>query len=102
MKYLSICSGIEAATVAWKPLGWQAAWYAEIDPFPCAVLAHLDKTESVVDLLAAGFQVKQTKTGKHRVNDTDRTRYKALGNSMAVPVMRWIGERMARVHNFAR
>lgn len=38
--YGSVCSGIEAATVAWEPLGWRAAWYAEIEPFPCAVLAH--------------------------------------------------------------
>jgi len=40
LRYGSVCSGIEAATVAWHPLGWQAAWYAEIEPFPCAVLAH--------------------------------------------------------------
>ena len=38
--YGSVCSGIEAATVAWHPLGLKAAWYAEIEPFPCAVLAH--------------------------------------------------------------
>lgn len=38
--YGSVCSGIEAATVAWEPLGWQASWFAEIEPFPCAVLAH--------------------------------------------------------------
>ena len=36
----SVCSGIEAASVAWHPLGWRAAWLAEIEPFPCAVLAH--------------------------------------------------------------
>ena len=36
----SVCSGIEAASVAWTPLGWKAAWLAEIDPFACAVLAH--------------------------------------------------------------
>ena len=36
----SLCSGIEAASVAWGPLGWQPAWFAEIEPFPCAVLAH--------------------------------------------------------------
>ena len=36
----SVCSGIEAASVAWAPLGWRAAWFAEIGPFPCAVLAH--------------------------------------------------------------
>ena len=40
MKYLSVCSGIEAATVAWKPLGWEAIGFSEIEPFPCAVLAH--------------------------------------------------------------
>ncbi|WP_210015067.1 DNA cytosine methyltransferase, partial [Pseudomonas palmensis] len=38
--YGSVCSGIEAATVAWHPLGWKASWYAEIEPFPSAVLAH--------------------------------------------------------------
>lgn len=39
MKYGSVCSGIEAATVAWEPLGWKAAWFAEIEKFPSAVLA---------------------------------------------------------------
>ena len=40
MRYGSVCSGVEAATVAWHPLGWQAAWYSEIEPFPSAVLKH--------------------------------------------------------------
>ena len=40
MKFGSVCSGIEAASVAWEPLGWKAAWFAEIEPFPSAVLAH--------------------------------------------------------------
>ena len=41
MKFGSVCSGIEAASVAWcRELGWEAAWVSEIDPFPCAVLAH--------------------------------------------------------------
>ena len=40
MKYLSVCSGIEAATVAWHPLGWTPVGFSEIEPFPCAVLAH--------------------------------------------------------------
>jgi DNA (cytosine-5)-methyltransferase 1 len=40
MIYGSVCSGIEAATVAWHPLGWKAAFYSEIDKFPSAVLAH--------------------------------------------------------------
>ena len=40
MRYLSVCSGIEAATVAWSSLGWKAAGFAEIDKFPSAVLDH--------------------------------------------------------------
>ncbi|WP_083265771.1 DNA cytosine methyltransferase [Pseudomonas sp. 1D4] len=36
----SICSGIEAASVAWECLGFEARWFAEIEPFPSAVLAH--------------------------------------------------------------
>jgi DNA (cytosine-5)-methyltransferase 1 len=40
MKYLSVCSGIEAATVAWHPLGWEPLAFSEIEPFPRKVLAH--------------------------------------------------------------
>ena len=64
MRYLSVCSGIEAATVAWHGLGWEPVAFAEIDAFPSAVLAH-----------------------------------HALGNSMAVPCMRWIGERINNLEN---
>lgn len=39
MKYLSVCSGIEAASVAWDPLGWEPVAFSEIEPFPSAVLA---------------------------------------------------------------
>jgi len=38
--YGSVCSGIEAATVAWHPLGWKPAFFSEIDKFPRHVLAH--------------------------------------------------------------
>ena len=40
MRYLSVCSGIEAATVAWRPLGWVPVGFAEIEGFPSKVLAH--------------------------------------------------------------
>jgi DNA (cytosine-5)-methyltransferase 1 len=40
MRYLSVCSGIEAATVAWHQLGWLPVAVSEIEPFPSAVLAH--------------------------------------------------------------
>lgn len=38
--FMSVCSGIEAASVAWTPLGWSALSVAEVDKFPSAVLAH--------------------------------------------------------------
>lgn len=40
VSYGSVCSGIEAASVAWYGLGWQPAWFAEIEKFPSAVLAY--------------------------------------------------------------
>jgi site-specific DNA-cytosine methylase len=81
MRYLSVCSGIDAATVAWAPLGWRA----------------VDASESPEALAAAGYKIRKTKkTGKWRVNDPDGPRYRALGNSFAVPVVRWIGERIER------
>lgn len=40
LQYGSVCSGIEAVSLAWQPQGLQAAWFSEIEPFPCAVLAH--------------------------------------------------------------
>lgn len=38
--YGSVCSGIEAASVAWESLGWKPLWFSEIEPFPSAVLSH--------------------------------------------------------------
>jgi DNA (cytosine-5)-methyltransferase 1 len=40
MKYLSVCSGIEAASAAWHSLGWRPVGFSEIEPFPCSVLEH--------------------------------------------------------------
>lgn len=39
MRYVSIFSGVEAATLAFEPLGWEPVAFSEIEPFPCAVLA---------------------------------------------------------------
>lgn len=57
----SVCSGIEAASVAWEPMGWKAAWFAEIEAFPSAVLAHhwpqvqnLGDMTKIRDRIAAG------------------------------------------------
>lgn len=40
MIFGSVCSGIEAASVAWHPLGWRAAFLSEIEAFPRSVLTH--------------------------------------------------------------
>ncbi len=40
LRYLSVCSGMEAASVAWHPLGWTPVGFSEIEPFPCAILKH--------------------------------------------------------------
>lgn len=40
MRYGSVCSGIEAATVAWRPLGWRCAFVSEVEPFASEVLKH--------------------------------------------------------------
>jgi len=56
--YGSVCSGIEAATLAWKPLGMRATWFAEIEAFPSAVLAHhYPKTPNLGDMTKLGAQV---------------------------------------------
>lgn len=67
MTYGSVCSGIEAATVAWEPLGFRPVWFAEIDPFCSALLAHhypdvenrgdftrIDGGSGAIDILAGG------------------------------------------------
>jgi len=40
MRYGSVCSGIEAATMAWHHMGWKPAFFSDIEAFPCAVLQH--------------------------------------------------------------
>jgi site-specific DNA-cytosine methylase len=177
--YGSICSGIEAASVAWRGLGWKCAFVAEIEAFPCAVLKHhyptvpnhgdmtkhLSWPKYAIDILVGGtpcqsFSVAGLRAGlaDPRGNLTltflavvaplkaesgtngkgdgaaciangmsvrrltpkecarlqgfpddyldinfrgkpaaDGPKYRALGNSMAVPVMRWIGQRIGKV-----
>jgi DNA (cytosine-5)-methyltransferase 1 len=59
MIYGSVCSGIEAATVAWEPLGWKPAWFSEIEPFPNSVLEqHYQKIQNLVDMT----KIHETKT----------------------------------------
>lgn len=179
MRYVSIFSGVEAATLAWEPLGWEPVAFAEVDRFPSAVLAerwpdvpkrlstatYAERSRSAGQLRASlspipmvvgdelhpdremrvrwgggkgalvsdevsltlstsnlqtlfddggdgmtvrrltplecerlqGFPDNHTRIpwrGKPEEECPDGPRYKAIGNSMAVPVMRWIGERI--------
>ena len=56
--YGSVCSGIEAATLAWHPLGMRATWFAEIEAFPSAVLAHhYPNTPNLGDMTKLGALV---------------------------------------------
>ncbi|QQC64373.1 DNA cytosine methyltransferase [Paraburkholderia ginsengisoli] len=58
LRYGSVCSGIEAVSLAWRPLGLEPAWFSEIDPFPCAVLAHhYPTTPNLGDLNGIARQV---------------------------------------------
>ena len=51
MTYLSVCSGIEAASVAWEPLGFTPAGFAEVEAFPCAVLqTHFPNVKNYGDI----------------------------------------------------
>jgi DNA (cytosine-5)-methyltransferase 1 len=51
MKFGSVCSGIEAASVAWQGLGWNPAWFSEIEPFPCSLLKqHYPQTPNFGDM----------------------------------------------------
>jgi site-specific DNA-cytosine methylase len=114
MKYVSVCSGIEAASVAWHGLGWKPAWFSEIEAFPSRVLAHHypevenrgDFTKAFrpgdrADILVGGTPCQSfsiaSASGCRASPTTGRrshARNAALGNSMAVPVMGWIGERI--------
>jgi DNA (cytosine-5)-methyltransferase 1 len=50
MRYASVCDGIGAAHVAWRPLGWECAWTSEIEPFPAAVVDHHWKLKNLGDM----------------------------------------------------
>lgn len=59
MRYGSVCSGIESASVAWEPLGWQPAWFAEIEKFPSAVLAsHWPHVKNLGDMTKIAAAVR--------------------------------------------
>lgn len=93
MKYLSICSGIEAATVAWHPPGADQHLQHDMSvhrftPCECERLMGFPDDYTLIPW-----------RGKPADQCPDGPRYKALGNSMAVPVVRWIGQRIQSTIN---
>lgn len=123
MLYVSTFSGIEAASVAWGPLGWEPMCFSEVAPLMArdgkgvgSQFVHDGKV--LAEPGADGWTVRRlTPMECERLqgfpdgwtdvpyrgaeHPPDAPRYRALGNSMAVPVMRWIGERMEIVDGIA-
>ena len=65
MIYASVCSGVEAASLAWIPLGWKAAWFSEIEPFPCAILKHrFPEVPNLGDMTKIKVETIENETGK--------------------------------------
>ena len=82
MRFGSICSGIEAASVAWDRLGWEAAWLAEVDVSASRVLAHrLGATAPVHPLPKTGKAIARLEWGDRITNWGDMTRLPDLVRS---------------------
>ncbi|WP_205275546.1 DNA cytosine methyltransferase, partial [Morganella morganii] len=59
LTYGSVCSGIEAASVAWEPIGMKPIWFSEIEPFPSAVLAaHWPQVDNLGDMTKLAVVVR--------------------------------------------
>lgn len=112
MRYGSVCSGIEAATAAWHPLGWQPAFFSEIEAFPRAVLKHHypevpchgDFTTigaddyGPIELLVGGTPCQDFSVAGLRAGIAgERGNLTLEFLRLAVPCMRWIGERIELV-----
>ena len=76
MRYLSVCSGIEAVSVAWQPLGWQPAMFAEIDPFCCWLLRSRYRASRPI-YMPSPHDAPTCKEAKHRAA--------AIRNVVALP-----------------
>lgn len=118
MRYLSLFSGIEAASVAWKPLKWDCVGVAEIEPFPCKVLAHhypdvpnlgsvTDITEEQIealkpiDLVVYGFPCQDLSVaGKRKgLHDADGNVTRSGLFYKAAEIIEWSGARLSVAEN---
>ena len=119
MRYLSLFSGIEAASAAWIPLGWECVGVAEIEKFPCAVLAHHypgvpnlgDITKITqeqiaalghIDLVVGGFPCQDLSVAGKRAgltNDNDGSATQSGLFFTAMRVVGWTGARWTVIEN---
>jgi DNA (cytosine-5)-methyltransferase 1 len=64
LRYGSVCSGVETASLAWEPLGWEPVFFAEIEKYPAAVLAHrYPNVPNLGDMTSADFANKAQGAG---------------------------------------
>ena len=110
MRYLSVCSGIEAASVAWHDFGWTPVGFSEIDAFPSAVLAHRfphvpnlgDMTKykewplepGSIDILVGGtpcqsFSVAGLRKGLEDPRGSLMLTYLAIAEHFRIPTLLW-------------
>jgi DNA (cytosine-5)-methyltransferase 1 len=118
VRYLSLFSGIEAASVAWLPLGWECVGVAEIDPFPSAVLRHhyvnvpnLGNISAItpemvaalgrIDLVAGGFPCQDVSVaGKRKgLKNDDGTVTRSGLFFDAMRIVRWADPRWLLLEN---
>ena len=118
MRYLSLFSGIEAATVAWQPLGFELCAVSEIEPFPCSVLAHrypdvpnLGDVKKItreqigalgrIDLVVGGFPCQDVSVAGKRAglknDDGSATRSGLFFDAMRI--VEWIRPRWTVIEN---
>jgi DNA (cytosine-5)-methyltransferase 1 len=109
LKYGSVCSGVEAATVAWHDLGFEPQWFSEVDAFPSAVLQHHypnvpnhgDMTkfkewnnDKTIDLLVGGtpcqsFSVAGLRQGLNSPNGSLMLTYLAMAEQLKPKWLVW-------------
>ncbi len=118
MRFLSLFSGIEAASVAWLPMGWECVAVAEIEPFCCAALTHYypsvpnlgSVTEITkqqvqdlghIDVVVFGFPCQDLSVaGKRKgLKDDDGTPTRSGLFFNAMRIVRWSGARWALAEN---
>jgi DNA (cytosine-5)-methyltransferase 1 len=118
MRVLSLFSGIEAASVAFLPLGWELVGFSEIEPFPCAVLAHhypdvpnLGDVSKItreqiaalghIDMVCGGFPCQDLSVAGRRAglknDDGSKTRSGLFFDAMRV--VEWAGPRWLLIEN---